>query len=70
MRELTAMYEARGRFEWDQTSMLIAVVINMMRDPKKNKPVTPPEFNPFRLKKKKQVVQKAPISVLKELFVR
>ena len=43
-------------------------VINMMRDPKKGSAVKPTMFNPFR--RKKQKIQKAPISVLKDIFVR
>jgi len=63
------MYEARGRSDWDRTSMLIAVVINMMRDPKKSRGVVPTTFNPFRNKKKK-TIPIVPLTVLKDVFVR
>lgn len=63
------MANARGRFEWSQTSSLIAVVVNMMRDPKKNKPATPEMFNPFLTKTKKDI-PKVSISVLRDVFVK
>lgn len=70
LRELICMVDARGRFEWNQTSTLIAVVINLMRDPKK-KAVTPKMFNPFLNKKQeKEPVAQVPVSVLKDVFVR
>jgi len=62
------MVEARGLFEWGQTSALLATVINIMRDPKKGKPVTPEMFNPFISKPK--VIPKVPVSVLKDIFVK
>ena len=70
LRELVIMAEERGRFEWNQTSSMIAVVINMMRDPKKSKAVTPDMFNPFAKKRNKQSAKKVPITVLRDLFVK
>ena len=64
------MVRARGRFEWNQTSLLVAAVINIMRDPKKGKPATPDMFNPFALKEKKKPTATVPITVLKDVFVR
>ena len=31
--------DARGRFEWEQTSAQMALIVNLLRDPKKSKPV-------------------------------
>ena len=65
------MYEARGRFEWNQTSHLIAAVFGIMHDPKKGKAPSPDDFNPYSRKaeRKKQVTQ-VPVSFLKEVFVK
>jgi hypothetical protein len=64
------MVEARGRFEWNQTSALLATVINIMRDPKKSKAITPDELNPYHVKQKPKNIPKVPITVLKDLFVK
>lgn len=66
------MSEARGEFEWQQTSSLMAIVANIMRDPKKGKAVSPDDFNPYSQKKKKhsQAVPIVPIDVLKQIFVK
>ncbi len=62
------MAEARGKFEWEQTSAIMALVVNMLRDPKKSKPVNPEDFNPYH----KKIIPrlKAPISILKDVFVK
>ena len=52
LHELIIMSEARGEFEWQQTSSLMAIVANIMRDPKKGKAVSPDDFNPYSQKKK------------------
>lgn len=64
------MSEAKGKFDWQQTSSLMAIVANIMRDPKKGKPASPDDFNPYLQKKKSQAVPKVDISILKELFVK
>lgn len=52
LRELVRMTEGRGRLEWGQTSCLMALVANILRDPKKSKPVKPADFNPYSQKAK------------------
>ena len=37
LRELVLMVEGKGRFDWAQTSSLMALAVNLMRDPKKGK---------------------------------
>lgn len=68
MRELAALAEARGRFEWEQTSALMALVVNLVRDPKKSKPAKATDFNPYYVKPK--TVVKVPLSVLRDVFVK
>ena len=41
------MVEGRGKFEWAQTSALMAIIANIVRDPKRGKPISPATFNPF-----------------------
>ena len=52
LRELAALADARGRFEWEQTASLMALIVNLMRDPKKNKPVKAEEFQPVYRERK------------------
>lgn len=39
--------EARLRLEWSQTAGLMAVAVNMHRDPKKGRPAKPEDFHPL-----------------------
>ena len=66
LRELVRMTEARGRFEWGQTASLLAMIANVLRDPKKTKAVKPADFNPYNVKPK----MKAPISILRDIWCR
>jgi len=63
-----ALAEARGRFEWEQTASLMALVVNLVRDPKKSKPAKSSDFNPYNRKSKPVI--KVPLSFLKEVFVK
>lgn len=62
------MADVRGRFEWEQTASLMALIANIVRDPKKSKPASPDIFNPYAQQKHK--ITKAPLSVLKDVFVK
>ena len=42
------MAEGRGRFEWNRTSSLMALLVNIFRDRKKGKSVNPADFNPYQ----------------------
>ena len=44
----------------------MALIVNLMRDPKKNKPVKAEDFNPYTVKEKASL--KAPLSVLRDVF--
>ena len=63
------MAEAKGRTAWGHTSAILALVANVNRDPKKGKPFTPADFNPFELRKRKGPLPKADIKLLKRLWV-
>ena len=62
--------DARGRFEWEQTAAQMALIVNLLRDPKKSKPVKAEDFNPYRLREKDRFIPNVPLSVLKDVFVR
>lgn len=62
------MAEAAGRHRWAHTSAVLALVANAHRDPKKGRPFTPADFNPY-LRRKEPVVAKVGIAVLKQVFV-
>lgn len=42
------MAEGRGRFEWNKTSSLMALLVNIFCDRKKGKAVKPADFNPYQ----------------------
>lgn len=46
----------------------MALIVNLMRDPKKNKAVKAEDFNPYTVKER--VFLKAPLSVLRDVFVK
>ena len=65
------MVEGRGRFEWNRTASLMALAVNLMRDPKKGKPVNPDDFNPFAPHPPKTVLKgKAMLAALKAAFIK
>ena len=60
------MTEARGRLEWGQTASLMALIANVLRDPKKSRTVKPSDFNPYNTKLK----TKAPVSILRDIWCK
>ena len=63
------MTEAKANLEWEQTSSLMALICNIVRDPKKSKPIDSDTFNPYAKNKEKAKPPKVPISILKDVFV-
>ena len=59
------MADGRGKMEWAQTSNLMAMIVNVMRDPKKSKAASASEFNPYQQKKH---AGKAPLSILRDIW--
>ena len=41
------MAEARRRDEWDRTSVVLALIFNVNRDPKKVRAASPEDFHPL-----------------------
>jgi hypothetical protein len=62
------MGEARSQMLWTHTSSVMALLANVHRDAKKTRPFKPADFNPHSRRPAVQL-EKAEISLLKELFV-
>ena len=60
------MADGRGKMEWAQTSCLMALIVNILRDPKKGKSAKPADFNPYFQRKKP--VQKVTMGELKTML--
>lgn len=61
------MADGRGKLEWAQTSNLMAMIVNVMRDPKKSKAASASEFKPYMQKK---YAGKAPLSILRDIWCK
>ena len=67
------MAEARERTEWGRLSVLLALVANAHRDPKRHTAARPEQFNPYAGKPMAgEPVRrpKAPLSILRDVFCR
>ena len=65
------MVEGKGRFDWAHTSSLMALAVNLMRDPKKGKAAIPNDFNPFAEKPERIVLKgNEMLDALKAAFMR
>ena len=62
------MAEGRGKLEWAQTSSLMALIVNITRDPRKSTGAKPADFNPYYRKRKPTI--KVPASVLRDVWCR
>ena len=62
------MAEGRCREAWTHTSMVLALVANVNRDPKKTRPLRPADFNPYAAAKDEPIKVKD-LSILKRVFV-
>jgi hypothetical protein len=68
LRELLAMAEAKSRDNWNHTSAVLALIINVNRDPKKQRAVKPKELNPHE-QKPRTILRGKGLRVLKDVFV-
>ena len=63
------MAEARGRDNWAHTSAILALVANVNRDPKKNRPFKPADFDPYAGKDRRdEAIEVTDMAVLKDAF--
>lgn len=63
------MGEARCRENWTHTSEIVAMMINVNRDPRKSPPVLAAELNPYRIQRPTRMGRKAGFEMLKAVFV-
>lgn len=64
------MAEAKQREAWNHTASLMALVVNLVRDPRKGSPAKPEDFHPFAPKPRKPILKGKELSVLRDVFVR
>ena len=62
------MIEAKGRYDWEHTSGLMALIVNLLRDPKKSRPAKATDFNPY-YSAPKPVLRGDDQQKLKDVFV-
>ena len=68
LRELLIMAESRSKDNWNHTSAVLALIINVNRDPKKHSAVSPKELNPHE-KKARTILKGKELRILKDVFV-
>ena len=61
------MAEERQRDLWSHTSLVLSVLANIHRDPKRAGRYSADDFNPFTARK--PVTMKAGVGILKQVFV-
>jgi len=62
------MAEAKSKDNWNHTSAILALIINVNRNPKKQGAVTPKEINPHE-QKPKTILKGKGLRILKDVFV-
>lgn len=63
------MSEARSRDAWRHSAALMALIANVNRDPRRQRPFKPDDFNPHE-QKPKTVLRGKGLRILKDVFVR
>ncbi len=65
------MAEGRGQEHWQHTSVILAMLANVNRDPKKTRAFKPADFDPyFKHDRKERRIKVAKMSELKGAFVK
>lgn len=64
------MSEAKQREAWNHTSALMALCVNLLRDPHKGPPIRPETFNPFVRSAPKPILRGKDLTILKDIFVK
>lgn len=62
------MAEARGRADWSRTAVVLALLANAHRDPKKTRAFKPADFNPYEAERRIEGKTRD-LSILKTVFV-
>lgn len=50
LRSLSRMALFRQRADWDRTASLLSALYNLNRDPSRSRPMSPADFNPYRMR--------------------
>lgn len=64
------MAEARCRADWARTSALMALAVNLVRDPRRTPAAKPNDFNPYAPRPKKPILRGKQLEILRDVFVR
>ncbi len=63
------MSEAKSRDAWRHTAAMMSLVANVNRDPRKQRPFKPEDFNPHE-QKPKTVIRGKGLRILRDVFVK
>jgi hypothetical protein len=63
------MSEAKSRDDWRHTAAMMSLVANVNRDPRKQRPFKPEDFNPHE-QKPKTVIRGKGLRILRDVFVK
>ena len=64
------MAEARCRADWARTSALMALAVNLVRDPRRTPAAKPNDFNPYAPRSKKPILRGKQLEILRDVFVK
>ena len=64
------MAEARCRADWARTSALMALAVNLVRDPRRTPAAKPSDFNPYAPRPKKPILRGKQLEILRDVFVK
>lgn len=62
------MSEAKSSDAWRHTAAVLALIANVNRDPRKQRPFKPEDFNPHE-QKPKTVIRGKDLRILRDIFV-
>ena len=64
------MAEARNRADWARTSSLMALAVNLVRDPRRGRPAKPSDFNPYSERSEPRKLRGRELEILRDVFCR
>lgn len=70
LAELCIQARAKNQADWNRTSHILAVLLNSNRDPKKSKPVTPMQLNPYISERRRKKAEKPKVFISISTFAK
>ena len=64
------MAEARNKADWARTSSLMALAVNLVRDPRKGRPAKPSDFDPYAERAEPPRLRGRELEILRDVFCR